>query len=201
MFKTILFAAVASAHAQLPPGEVAIKQITYQGDGCPQGSVAAIISDDATVFTLLYSSFVATSGPGVPAAQNIQQCTVIIDLNHAHSYTYTALSLDHRGYVSVPQGLSAELSTSHFFTAEPKNPNFHSVFVGPYDDDYLVTTSNSAPEHSGCAQKSKVRVKSTIRLFAGDTSALAGYISGDSLDGNLNDKSIKQAFKLDWKKC
>ncbi|KAJ3260287.1 hypothetical protein HK103_000922 [Boothiomyces macroporosus] len=191
---------LGAAFAQLPPGEVTINQITYQGDGCPQGSVEAIISADATVFTLLYSSFVASSGPGVALSENLKQCSVVVDLNHAHGYTYTALNLDHRGYVSVPAGLNAELSTTHFFKARPNNPNFHTVFPGPYDNDYLVTSNNGVKERSNCGKKSKARVNSSIRLYGGDTTTLAGYISGDSLDGSLQ-KTIQQVFHLDWKAC
>ncbi|KAJ3325890.1 hypothetical protein HDV06_002275 [Boothiomyces sp. JEL0866] len=198
MWSLLLFFSAVSA--QLGPGEVTISQITYQGDGCPQGSVEAIISADATVFTLLYSSFVASSGPGVAVSENIQQCSVIVDLNHAHGYTYTTLSLDHRGYVSVPAGLNAELSTTHFFKAKPNNPNFHTVFPGPYDNDYLVSTDNGVKERSQCGKKSRAIVNSSLRLYGGDTTTLAGYISGDSLDGNVG-KTVKQSFHLDWKTC
>ncbi|KAJ3320933.1 hypothetical protein HDV06_004711 [Boothiomyces sp. JEL0866] len=180
--------------AQLPPGEVTINQITYQGDGCPQGSVQSVLSTDATVFTLLY-------GPGVAATENRKECAVIVDLNHSHGYTYTALQLDYRGYVSVPSGLNAELKTSHFFDVEPGNANFQHVFPGPFDNDYLVSLTNPLRQRNPCGPKSRARIRTVVRLFGKNTSTLAGYISGDSLDGNLNTNATRQVFHLDWKKC
>ncbi|KAJ3271346.1 hypothetical protein HDV01_006851 [Terramyces sp. JEL0728] len=200
MLKQILYFASAIC-AQLAPGEVTINQITYQGDGCPDGSVQSVLSPDATVFTVLYSSFVASSGPGVAATENKKACTVVVDLKHAHGYTYTALNLDYRGYISVPAGLNAELKTSHYFDTEPDTPNFQHVFPGPFDNDYLFSATNPVKQRNACGVKSRARLRTVIRLFGKNTDTLAGYISGDSLDGSLHTNATRQCITYRGSGC
>jgi hypothetical protein len=64
----------APAQAAGPdPSKVYIESIGYGGTSCPQGTVGQSISNDRTVATLIFDSFVASSGPTVPVTGGPQE--------------------------------------------------------------------------------------------------------------------------------
>jgi hypothetical protein len=94
-------AAVASAQAP-NPNEVYVDSISYGGSGCPQGSVGSSFANDRKSFTLIFDSFVASQGPGVPITQNRKNCMVNLNLHVPGGWQFSIASVDYRGYVNLP---------------------------------------------------------------------------------------------------
>src|ERR1700733_14544290 len=71
------------------PSTVYVTGITYGGTGCPVGTVRQALSDDKTVFTLLFDSFVAATGPGTGATDNRKNCQINVNLHYPGGWSYS----------------------------------------------------------------------------------------------------------------
>ena len=93
------------------PGEVYIQDITYNGSGCPIGTVAENVSDDNQAFTLTFSDYIAEAGPGVSIRDGRRNCQVTLDLHVPQGWQFSLASFDYRGYVFLDEGMQAVHST------------------------------------------------------------------------------------------
>jgi hypothetical protein len=176
--------------------EVSIRQITVNGSGCPQGSVAAAISDDLSSFTLLFSEFIASSGPNVAAPENRKNCQINIDIRYPQGWSYSVATIDYRGFVGIPAGVTAIQRSTYYFSGSTQQSSVQSRWVGPRSEDYLVR--NQVPISqivwSRCGRTERGNVNTQIRL-EGDLTK-SGQMTVDSIDGTL-----KQIYGIQWKRC
>ncbi|KAI8892377.1 hypothetical protein BC833DRAFT_532964 [Globomyces pollinis-pini] len=178
------------------PSQVHIKEITYGGTGCPPNSVSVAMSEDATTFTLIFDQFVAASGAGLGPKDNRKNCQVNVDLRYPQGFSYTVNTIDYRGYVNAPAGVTAVQKANYYFAGETAQIASETRFVGPVSKDYL--TSNridlAAMVWSKCGVVARGNVNAQVRL-EGDLTKSA-QITVDSIDGK-----VKQIYGLSWKKC
>ncbi|KAJ3271236.1 hypothetical protein HDV01_006969, partial [Terramyces sp. JEL0728] len=143
-FAALAFATTAFSQIIVTPGapggpdpsQVHIKSISYAGTGCPAGSIAQILSDDATTFTLLMSSFVASSGPGTTITDTRKNCQININLNYPQGFSYSIDSVDYRGYVQVPAGIKATQKATYYISGQTQQVSSQTVFSTATDQDY-----------------------------------------------------------------
>ena len=135
MLFTALLAATAFA---LPPdpSTTYIKSLTYGGTGCPQGTVAGALAPDLKSFTLIFDSFIASSGPGSKPKDLYKSCQINVNMVYPPGFTYSIVSLDYRGYASLPAGVTATQEAYYYFAGQTAQTKSSSTFKGPYDSDY-----------------------------------------------------------------
>ena len=110
-----LSALIASAAAQGPkPSETYIAGLTYGGSGCPAGSVASAFSPDRKTFTMIFDSFVASSGTGVPITEGRKNCQINVDMRYPQGWSYSIVTVDYRGYASLPAGVTATQKSTYY---------------------------------------------------------------------------------------
>jgi len=63
-----------------PSNQVTFADITYGGNGCPQGSVGKAISSDNQLITLFFDKYIAQAGPGTTPSQSRAACTINMKL-------------------------------------------------------------------------------------------------------------------------
>ncbi|KAJ3345298.1 hypothetical protein HDU91_007394, partial [Kappamyces sp. JEL0680] len=86
----------SSSNGNTPdPSTVYVNGITYGGSGCPAGSVATAFSADRTIFTMIYDSFIASSGTGVPVTESRKNCQVNVDMHYPQGWSYAIVSVDY----------------------------------------------------------------------------------------------------------
>ena len=110
-------ALIASALAAAPgpnPSQTYIAGLTYGGTGCPPGTVASSFSPDRTTFTMIFDSFIASSGPGVPVTDSRKNCQINVDMRYPSGWSYSIVSVDYRGYASLPAGVSATQKATYY---------------------------------------------------------------------------------------
>jgi hypothetical protein len=176
--------------------EVSIRQITVNGSGCPPGSVASSLSDDATQFTLLFSNFIASSGRGVSAPENRKNCQINLDIRYPNGWSYSVATVDFRGFVSVPRGVTAVQRSNYYFSGQTLQASVESRWSGPRSEDYLVR--NQVPIDkvvwSACGRTERGNINTQIRL-EGDLTQSA-QMTVDSIDGTL-----QQIYGIQWRRC
>ncbi len=178
------------------PREVHIKSISYAGTGCPAGTVANVLSDDAKAFTLLFDSYVAEGGPGIPLSAGRKNCQIAVDMKFPQGWSFTIFQVDYRGYANVDFGAVGTQKTSYYFAGQPKTASMQSNFRGPYTNDYRIRDSLglAATVWSPCGVNRALNLNTQVRVItSGRQQAL---MTLDSVDGQLTHQ-----YGLQWQRC
>jgi len=179
------------------PSQVYVQSITYGGSGCPQGSVATSFSDDRTTFTMIFDSFIASVGPGVPNTESRKNCQINVNLHIPQGWSFSIASADYRGYVQLPAGMSATQKSIYYFQGEVAQVSADCNFSGPVSKDYLVHDQIPLMSlvWSNCNAVRPMNINSQVRINGGRPGS-SGQITTDSLDGK-----IRHILGFQWKRC
>jgi hypothetical protein len=195
---SLLFSAVSGlAGAREAPDEVYIRNLVYAGSGCPAGSVAENVAADKQAFTLMFDTFIAEAGPGVPLRESRKNCQILVDLVFPQGWSYTIVEIDHRGFANLGAGATASQKAAYYFQGEAQTVSLETKLRGPLADDYQVhdMLGLSAQIWSPCGARRALNIKSQVVTTAGRHGAPA-LITVDSVDGQLT-----QVYKFQWKRC
>jgi hypothetical protein len=178
------------------PTRVYVQSNTYGGTGCPQGSVGQSFANDRLSFTMIFDSFVASSGPGVPVTESRKNCQLNINLRIPNGFSYSVATFDYRGYMNLPAGVAAEQKVTYYFQGEVKQASAGLRFTGPVNRDYLSrdTLGLAAMLWMACGRNVPLNVNSQVRL-TGLLSRQA-QVTSDSFDGK-----VKHIMGLQFRRC
>lgn len=190
-----LSAAAAFADA---PDNVTINNIVYAGSGCPAGSVAQNVSQDASAFTLMFDDYMAEVGPGVPFFAGRVNCQLNIDLSYPSGWSFTVISIDTRGFVELDPGVTALQQSSYYFQGQDGSAVMSSNAVGPIDTDYDLTDSltSDALVWSPCGEQRSLNIDTEVRANNFGNPTGNGLITTDSIDGQ-----VTTVFAIQWQRC
>lgn len=185
------------AYAQ-SPDYVRVRSISYAGTGCPAGSVAENVAPDQQAFTLLFDSYVAEVGPGVPLASKRKNCQLAIDLDFPQGWSYTIFTVDYRGYLSLQRDVTGIQQSKYYFQGSAATGTLRTQFNGPTDRDYQVrdTLGLSAVVWSPCGAQRALNINTEVRLDNARNRGGAGLMTIDSIDGQL-----KHIYGIKWRRC
>jgi len=199
-----LLAAVAAAapsslnEAGPDPSKVFVRSVTYGGSGCPQGSVSQSFNADRTSFTLIFDKYVASVGPGVPILEARKNCQLNINLSIPQGWSYSIATVDYRGFVQLPRGMSAEQKSIYYFQGEVAQVSAGTRFFGPVSKDYLardVIPINTIV-WSSCQVVRPINANTQVRIDKGANTQEQGAITTDSIDGK-----VRQILGFQWRRC
>ncbi len=178
------------------PRDVRINGISYAGSGCSAGSVSQNLSDDAKAFTLLFDSYVAEAGPGMPLSMARKNCQIALDLRFPQGWSYTVFTVDYRGYARLDRGTSGEQVSSYYFQGQPKTGNLKTSYYGPTEKDYQIrdTLGLDALVWSPCGANRALNMKTQVRVSA--SGSRRALMTIDSIDGEL-----KHVYGIKWRRC
>lgn len=188
------------AAAAPDPNSVYVESITYGGTGCPLGSVGTSIPDNRLSFTLIFDSFVASTGAGIPVTEARKTCQFSIALNAPDGWTWTVVAVDARGYVQLPSGVTATVSTRFEFAGHVATSQ--KAFTGPTNRDYLYRAKSlplvlSAGE---CGGDGVLTVNQAIGITG--PAGTSAQITSDSLDVSLSGGTGSPAgVQIAWYQC
>ncbi|KAJ4332275.1 hypothetical protein N0V87_008513 [Didymella glomerata] len=180
------------------PGQVKISKIGTGGTGCPQGTVSTIISDDRSVVTLIYDSYVASIGPGIAVTEQRKNCQLTLELEYPGGFQYSILSADYRGYANIEKGITGTLKSTYYFASKAPQTSTEYTFNGPVTGDYLKhdEADSTSTVMSPCGSKGNLlNINSQVRLTSTNSKA-TGLLTTDSTD-----LKFKQVVYVQWKKC
>ncbi len=190
------FSGVAMAELGPDPSSVRINGISYAGSGCPAGSVSQNLSEDAKAFTLLFDSYVAETGPGMPLSLARKNCQVVVDLRFPQGWSYSLFTVDYRGYARLESGTSGQQVSSYYFQGQPKTGNLRTTYYGPAERDYQIrdTLGLDALVWSPCGANRALNMNTQVRVTA--PSQRRALMTIDSIDGEL-----KHIYGVKWRRC
>jgi hypothetical protein len=180
------------------PTNVRVRSIAYAGSGCPAGTVAENISPDAQAFTLLFDSFIAEAGPGVPFIAKRKNCQINIDLAFPGGWSFTLAHVDYRGYAALEKKVVGLQKSTYYFQGSASTAALQSKLVGPKDENYHYrdTLALSALVWSPCGGKRALNINSEVRVDNSASPYKSGLMTIDSIDGTL-----VHVYTLQWRRC
>ena len=180
------------------PSYFEIRDMTYNGSGCPIGTIANVISEDRKAFTLLFDSFFAEAGPGLSLRDARKNCQITVDLDYPEGWTFALATFDYRGYAYMDERITATHSASYYFQGQAQTFTKSRDFVGIYEADYNfrdyvpLDALNWAP----CGAKRALNVNSAIKINNRANRRGEALMTVDSIDGEFG-----AYHGLVWRRC
>jgi hypothetical protein len=192
---TILSApAVLRAQSGANPNQPFIESISYGGTGCPQGSVGSSMANDRLSFTLIFDSFVASTGVNTPATEARKNCQLNVNVHVPNGSGQYCAAVGYRGYVQLPAGVTATQGAEYNGIAPEQGYELpdgqvitigdeHSDFTGPVAKDYLSRDEVNLAWDGAEAAVNPLTVAAFVRINQIGSSA---QITTDSIDGRIS---------------
>jgi hypothetical protein len=76
------------------------------------------ISDDRSIVTLIFDSYIASTGPGIALTEQRKNCQLNVDIQYPGGFQYSVLSADYRGYASIQKGVTGTLKSTYYFSGQ-----------------------------------------------------------------------------------
>jgi Domain of unknown function (DUF4360) len=181
-------AAKAVAPAPAPPGAGFIESIEYVGTGCAKDSTATGLSPDRQAVTSIFSSFIASAGPGTPPADASKNCLMIFQINVPEGWQYSLESVHHRGFAGLERDVTASRRSLYLISGSPAHVTPPAHWQGETSDDYThedVGPDNGVWSPCGGGQVLYVATQTEV-----DTGGRGGLLAVDTID-----------TELQWKTC
>lgn len=189
--------AAAPAFAEAPD-YVRVRNISYAGSGCPAGTVAGNVAVDRQAFTLLFDSYIAEVGPGVPFREKRKNCQLSLDLDYPRGWSFSIFTLDIRGYAALEPGVKATQQTTMYYQGGLNTGVLKSVLVGPRDQNYMVrdVLPLASQQWSPCQAQRALNLNTQIILDNSLDTRRRGLMTVDSIDGG-----VKLIYGVQWRRC
>lgn len=109
------------------PSGVFVKDIKYNGSGCPSGSVTSQFSDNRKIFTVTFNKYEANIGPNVQLRSDARKnCQLNLKLNYPSGFQYSVIGFVTRGYADIDAGVTAEVGSIYYFSGQSQQVCSHS---------------------------------------------------------------------------
>jgi hypothetical protein len=188
----LIGSAVASASYA---DDIALGIPGYGGTGCPDGSASVTLSPDAKTLSILFDEYYVEAGGSTNKSLDRKSCNVAIPVHVPQGLSVSVLTVDYRGYNSLPKGASSTFSVEYFF-AGIQGPKFNKTFNGALDKDYLITNKlqASALVWSACGADVNLRTNSSIRVRTTQNKEALATVDSEDIKAAIK-------YQLQWKKC
>src|SRR5688572_13248934 len=102
----------SSAFAQ---NGISLGQPGFGGNGCPQGTVSATLTDNASTLSVLFDDYIVESGGSTGQRLARKTCNVSIPVRVPQGLSLSVIKVDYRGFNSLPRGASSTFNVEYFF--------------------------------------------------------------------------------------
>jgi hypothetical protein len=166
----------------------------YGGSGCPDQSVAAVLSPDSTALSVMFDQYTVEAGDR--KTMDRKNCSIGIPVRVPQGYSVSVLKVDYRGYTYIPRGGRVTFDVEYFF-AGSRGPRLSEYMTGPRDDNYMITDEllARAVVWSPCGAETNLRINTALRA---QTNRNREQVLA-TLDST--DVDTKVIYHLQWKRC
>ena len=172
---------------------------TYNGSGCPQGSVSTALSPDKTALSVLYDEFrlIDTARRRILTTN----CQLKIPIHVPKGLQVSIVQMDYRGFADVPKGSRAGIAMISQLQGKglksKDNPPTIAVknLNGPYSDEIIL---QSGKKRLKTACGGDYQLVSNLLMFGiKNRNQEQIFISIESLDIGTS----PLVYRLEWTRC
>lgn len=191
--------------------QLTVGEATYNGNGCPQGTMRVAFSPDYLSFSILFDQFVAETGTGtangrVPRRRPVIKfdniiCNTLIPIQIPQGMQLEITRIDYRGFSALPAKTKGFLNSIVNFRGpggDGDRLKLRFDFKGPVIEDYEISTdqnSNGNSELSPCGGTTQLRISNQLWIETRSKTESAS-LTLDSIDGSSN-----ATYFLNWRTC
>ncbi|PGH27296.1 hypothetical protein AJ80_01006 [Polytolypa hystricis UAMH7299] len=183
------------------PSEISIIDTAHSGNGCPQGTVSTLISDDRTIVTFGFDAFQVYTGPNTVPSDRSKNCQIHLKLNYPGGFQYSVVQATYHGYARLDPEVTGTFFSSYFFSTDPTQTASSRISITGDDwlDGNIYTKAdevdNASVVWSPCGAEGMLNINNRIALTSRDTNA-AGELSND--DATV---AFQQQAYIQWRPC
>lgn len=122
-----------SAQAQIRLGVPA-----YGGTGCPGGSASVSITDDQSILSVLFDSFVAEAPTMNGSNFDRKSCNLRIPVSVGPGYQVALIAFDYRGFAAIPSGGRGNFEARYAYVGQRRPAIFRKSFQQGRADNYSL---------------------------------------------------------------
>jgi hypothetical protein len=187
--------APASANAAPSQPSFTVHLLTANGSGCPPGS-AAVSQASSSVFTVTYSTYIATAGRGADPTDFRKNCQLNVKVGVPSGWTFGILEVDYRGYAFLDRNARGTLSADYYFAGQSQTARQSHTIYGRRDGDYHFTDVATATAWAPCHFNASLNIDTAVRVFAGSDKSILNEITMDSTDVDMS-----TLYHLGFRRC
>jgi Domain of unknown function (DUF4360) len=169
-----------SAQAQIRLGVPA-----YGGTGCPAGSASVSITDDQSILSVLFDSFVAEAPTMTGANFDRKSCNLRIPVSVGPGYQVALIAFDYRGFAAIPSGGRGQFEARYAYVGQRRPAIFRKSFAPGRADNYSLKNEliSTTIDWSPCSTGRDLMMTVDANILAVTNSAMqATNVSIDSVD-------------------
>lgn len=175
--------------------DIALGEPGYGGTGCPDGSASVTLSPDAKSLSILFDEYYVEVGGATNKSLDRKSCNIAIPVHVPQGLSVSIITVDYRGYNSLPSGASSTFAVEYFF-AGVRGPTFNKTFNGELDKDYTITNKLQATAlvWSACGADVNLRTNSSIRVRTRQNKEAMATVDSEDINAAIQ-------YQLQWKQC
>ncbi len=184
----------------IPPSlNVTIQRVVYNGNGCPQGSVATSISSDRTTITHTFDKFQVYTGPGIAAAERSRNCKTGVQLSYPSGYQFSVANATYHGIARLDPGVTGRLYSSYMIQEMDVTTNA-TVTMGYREPLKIFTLSDAVPvdwrRWSPCSGNAILDVGNRVALSSSVVNGEGVLFPDEDYPGIFTHQIV-----VDWRTC
>jgi hypothetical protein len=177
-----------------------VDAVSYQGDGCPQGSMRAATSLDKQAITLIFDQFYVIASPST-IRHEVAKCSVSIGLDYPEGWQFSVTNVDYRGFVSLEGSSWAKIQANFRYQGSGFQRPAILRLTGPVTTDFAQREEQASGDRgwSPCKKRNKQGIDIATQMVVQTQADQSAYVSFDSIDGNI--RPFTELFQLRWRQC
>jgi hypothetical protein len=177
--------------------------LNFNGSGCLNDGVDAtaqlfpIGSSRPTQFQILFSSYVAQQGPGLPTVLRQRYCNITVTIHVARGLQFSLADVAYYGFADLPNaGVVGVQRSTYQFPLHPGLAVFQTVIPGPANKNYSRTDTLGFSRRvwSPCGTEAPLTILSQVSLKGNPS--LPAAMDVQTIDGR-----VKMLFGIAWRAC
>jgi hypothetical protein len=169
---------------------------SYNGTGCPLGTISASLTPDGQSLSLMFGSFQVDAGGNTGRTIDRKACQIGIPVQVPQGISVSVIKIDYRGYNRLPLNASGTFDVEYFFAGQ-NGPAYHKSFVGATDGNFTLNNSLVATANvwSPCGADVNLRTNTSIAVQTNqfNEQAMLTLDSADITAGVI--------YQLSYKRC
>lgn len=169
-----------SAQAQIRLGVPA-----YGGTGCPSGSASVSLTDDQSILSVLFDSFVVEAPSATGARFDRKSCNLRIPVSVGPGYQVALIAFDYRGFAAIPHGGRGQFEARYAYVGQARPAIFRKTFASGLVDNYSLKNEliSTSIDWSPCSTGRDLMMTVDANILAMTNNRLeATNVSIDSVD-------------------
>jgi hypothetical protein len=181
-----------------PLVDASVSLVGVNGSGCPAGTVEVVMSSGGSTVKVIYSDYLAWTGPGADPADIRKNCALGLQVHAPAGWTYAIRGLEYDGYAHLDGGVSGLQRAEYYLQGSSSGTEVEHGYDGPYDGS--LSSSDNIPEQdlvwAPCGEQRNLNINTELRVEGGSANtASVNLLAMESTD------VPGTTMQLAWKQC